>query len=101
VRRDLGRASAATCHRVGYQQVDGYSVARAPGAQRRDVGVWSEATSHHGVLHQRIGPELGGVNGEIRVGGELRERDPGAAGVQIDRLGTDQNHSIALRAKRF
>jgi len=52
-------------------------------------------------LHQRIGPELGGVNGEIRVGGELRERDPGAAGVQIDRLGTDQNHSVALRAKRF
>ena len=86
---------------LGDHQVDGDSRRAEPGTWLSAAQVLTEASGAHRLLDARVVSQLTRVERQVAVLGRLRQRDVGAAGVQIDRLRADQHDGVLLFVKRL
>src|ERR1700749_2586189 len=97
VRRYPGAATslpAGECLRD--HEIHGYAIGREPAAWLRMLQIAVELCRGHPVVQQWVVAQHARVEGEVAVLGCLSERHRRSAGMQVDRLGADQNQRLTL-----
>ncbi|MDQ3485162.1 MAG: hypothetical protein M3445_07090, partial [Actinomycetota bacterium] len=84
---------------LGNHQVDRNSRGVEPGTGLTARHVLAEAVGAHRLLDARVVGQAACVRSQVAVLGRLRQRDARSAGVQVDRLRTDQDDGTAVFAK--